>query len=402
MKTESSPQPKATASKPPTTSKKRVFDPLATKPKGEDGHQKPNDEAAEERPLFNTWTLGALKKKEEPKGWNLVGEYHVTRGSVTILAGSPGIGKSFATLMLGIQGAIGSGEWLGYSINCRFKTLIVQAENNMLRMIMDAKRVELPAELDDHVKILEFEWGNVSLDSSKLVEALRKLMMDFEPDLVVIDPWNQFAADDKPKETKETLDGIKRILDAAKKPPACMIVAHHRKKREGDAHKGRQMADLIAGSYIMHSNPRCVLCYVAYDPSDENDNRVVVLCPKKNNGKHKGPATAWTLCEHGFEPIPDFDYKAWQDGGSEAKEPKAKIRLEHLQEVFSNGALTREEAGKKLMTLTSAGRSAVSEAIGKDKEGNPKGRLCYAIEEIGGGLLLDLKAEYKAGANEEE
>jgi RecA-family ATPase len=266
-----------------------------------------------------------LKKLEEPEGWNLVGVYHVTRGSITILAGSPGIGKSFATLDLAIKGAIGSGNWLGYTINKRFKTLIIQAENSLLRMIMDAKRVQMPDDLNDHVKLLEFSWGDISLGNSKLVDALRKLMAEFEPDLVIFDPWNQFADDDKAKETKAAMDGIKHILDAAKNPPACLIVAHHRKKREGDAHKGRQMADLISGSYVMQSNPRCVLCYVAYDPTDENDNRVVVLCPKKNNGKNKGPATAWTLCEHGFEAIPDFDYKAWQDGSGEGRSRRPRF-----------------------------------------------------------------------------
>ena len=365
--------------------KKRVFNPLDEPDKAHPSPAKKNGKLSVDKPLFNTWTLGALKEKEETEGYNLVGDYHVTRGSVTILAGSPGIGKSFATLMLAIQGAIGSGSWLGYTINCRFKTLIIQAENNLLRLIMDAKRVELPTELDDHVKLLEFEWGNVSLGNAKLVEALRTLIEDFEPDLVVIDPWNQFASDDKPKETKETLDGIKQILDAAKKPPACLIVAHHRKKREGDAHKGRQMADLIAGSYMMHSNPRCVFCYVAYDPTDENDKRVVMLCPKKNNGEHMGPATAWTLCKNGFEPVPDFDYKEWQDGGREQKEPKAKIRLEHLQTVFAGGALTRAEVGRKLEALTGAGRSAVSEALTK--------RFAHMIESLSGGLLLKLKSE---------
>ena len=219
----------------------------------------------------------------------------------------------------------------------------------------------------------------------------RNLIAEFEPDLVVLDPWNQFADDDKAKETKAAMDGIKHILDAAEKPPACLIVAHHRKKREGDAHKGRQMADLISGSYVMQSNPRCVLCYVAFDPSDENDNRVVMLCPKKNNGKHKGPATAWTLCENGFEAMPDFDYKAWQDGGTDAKDSKAKIRLEHLQEIFKAGALTRAEAGKKLEALTGAGRSAVSEALTK--------RFADMIEIIGGGLLLTLRDEYKPGGS---
>lgn len=394
MKTDPTTPPTTTEAKPPAKSvmpagRKRVFDPLADNATGANGSKKTRAETPEDKPPFREWTLGQLRKQEEPEGWNLVGDYHVTRGSITILAGSPGIGKSFATLMLGIQGAIGSGDWLGYKFNCRFKTLVIQAENNLLRMIMDAKRVEMPEELDDHLRILEFDWGAVSLDSGKLVEALQKLMLEFEPDLVIIDPWNQFATDDKPKETKETLDAIKRILDAAKKPPACMIVAHHRKKREGDAHKGRQMADLIAGSYIMHSNPRCVLCYVAFDPSDENDNRVVVLCPKKNNGKHKGPATAWTLCEHGFEPIPDFDYKARQNGGSEAKEPKEKLKLEHLHEAMKGVSLTRKELGKKLMSLAGVSDSTVSEYLKEDG-----GRWRHMFD-ITGGILWNLKDEFK-------
>ncbi len=379
-----------TSPKKPET-KKRVFDPTTKASTPDTAPNTKNRTKREEKPPFKVWTLGELRKQEEPQGWNLVGDYHVTRGSITVLAGSPGIGKSFATLMLAIQGAIGSGNWLGYTINTKFKTLIVQSENSLLRLILDAKRVEMPDTLDDHVKLLEFEWGNISLGNSKLVDALRNLIAEFEPDLVVLDPWNQFADDDKAKETKAAMDGIKHILDASEKPPACLIVAHHRKKREGDAHKGRQMADLISGSYVMQSNPRCVLCYVAYDPTDENDNRVVVLCPKKNNGKHKGPATAWTLCEHGFEAIADFDYKAWQDGGSEGKESKAKIRLEHLQAIFANGPLTRTEAGKKLEALTKAARSAVSEALTK--------RFADMIESTGGGLLLNLKEEHKAGAS---
>jgi hypothetical protein len=375
----------------PTHKRQRVIDPTAKQNPPNMSATTKNHTKPEEKPPFKVWTLGELRKQEEPQGWNLVGDYHVTRGSITVLAGSPGIGKSFATLMLAIQGAIGSGNWLGYTINTKFKTLIVQSENSLLRLILDAKRVEMPDMLDDHVKLLEFEWGNISLGNSKLVDALRNLIAEFEPDLVVLDPWNQFADDDKAKETKAAMDGIKHILDAAEKPPACLIVAHHRKKREGDAHKGRQMADLISGSYVMQSNPRCVLCYVAFDPSDENDNRVVMLCPKKNNGKHKGPATAWTLCENGFEAMPDFDYKAWQDGGTDAKESKAKIRLEHLQEIFKAGALTRAEAGKKLEALTGAGRSAVSEALTK--------RFADMIEIIGGGLLLTLRDEYKPGAS---
>ena len=380
-------QPNETKSGASTTPEKRrrVIDPTAT---GQEKAAaiKSTEQAA--KPCFRIWTLGQLSKMEEPEGWNLVGDYHITRGAVTVLAGSPGIGKSFASLMLGIQGAIGGGDWLGYSINRPFKTLVIQAENNLLRLIMDAKRVTMPEEHNDRLKVLEFDWGNISLTDAKLMTELRALMADFQPDLVVIDPFNQFSGDSNEKECKEAVRGILSILEAAEVPPACLIVAHNRKKREGDNHAGRRLADLISGSYVMQSNPRCVISYLPYS-DDPEDCRVVVLTVKKNNGKHKGPASAWTLCEHGFERIEDFDFADWSSGGDAGpRKDKSKIRLEHLQEVFSGGALTRQEAGRRLEELTGAGRSAVSEAFNK--------RFVDVLAKLSGGLLWDLKPEHKA------
>ncbi|HCN77713.1 MAG TPA: hypothetical protein DIT13_11035 [Verrucomicrobiales bacterium] len=171
-------------------------------------------------------------------------------------------------------------------------------------------------------------------------------------------------------------------------PPACLIVAHNRKKREGDNHAGRRLADLISGSYVMQSNPRCVISYLPYS-DDPEDNRVVVVTVKKNNGKSKGPATAWRLLEHGFEKLDDFDFEEWSGGGNAGpKKDKSKIRLEHLQEVFRGGALTRQELGRKLEELTGAGRSAVSEAVNK--------RFAHCLEKLPGGLLFTLKEEHKA------
>lgn len=367
------------------TKKRRVIDPTQEQP------DKPSTKAMKtkepEKPSFRVWTLGELRRMEEPEGWNLVGDYHITRGAVTVLAGSPGIGKSFASLMLGIQAAAGAGSWLGYSINRPFKTLIIQAENNLLRLIMDAKRVTMPEEFNDRLKILEFDWGNISLQDVKLSTELRELMGSYQPDLVVIDPFNQFSGDSNEKECKDAVRGILSILEAAPVPPACLIVAHNRKKREGDNHSGRRLADLISGSYVMQSNPRCVISYLPYS-DDPEDNRVVVMTVKKNNGKNKGPATAWTMGEHGFELIEDFDFNDWSNGGdSGPKKNKSKIRLEHFQEVFKGGALTRTELGKRLEDHTGAGRSAVSEAINK--------RFADMLEWTGGGLLADLKVEYK-------
>ncbi len=49
------------------------------------------------------------------------------------------------------------------------------------------------------------------------------------------------------------------------------------------------------------------------------------------------------------------------------------------------------------MALCQCGDSAVSDAIGRTKEGIPKGRLCYAIEELPGCLLIRLKDGYRDG-----
>lgn len=75
------------------------------------------------------------------------------------------------------------------------------------------------------------------------------------------------------------------------------------------------------------------------------------------------------------------------------------MRLEHLQEVLQRGTLTRPELTWKLMVLCNCGDSAVSDAIGTTLDGQAKGLLCYAIEEIGGGILLRLKAELQPKAS---
>jgi hypothetical protein len=66
---------------------------------------------------------------------------------------------------------------------------------------------------------------------------------------------------------------------------------------------------------------------------------------------------------------------------------KSKVRLEHLQEAFKDGALTRHEVGQKLEALTSAGRSAASEALNK--------RFVDMLEKMPGGLLINLKPEHR-------
>lgn len=60
-----------------------------------------------------------------PPGMVLVGENHIVRGSVFVIGGAPGVGKSRASVALAMAGATAQ-SWFGLTVHRRFKTLVVQ------------------------------------------------------------------------------------------------------------------------------------------------------------------------------------------------------------------------------------------------------------------------------------
>lgn len=74
-----------------------------------------------------------LQSYQPSAGIVLVGDNHVTRGSVFVIGGAPGVGKSRASVALAEAGATGS-EWFGFPVHSKFRTLIVQNENGRFRL----------------------------------------------------------------------------------------------------------------------------------------------------------------------------------------------------------------------------------------------------------------------------
>src|SRR4051812_48930901 len=99
-------------SAPTTGSSAGVFDPLAgssyAPPSGgsskEDGRTDGRLSTPSE-PMIRFWTPSELVAYQPPPNQNLVGDYHIQRGAISILAGPPGCGKSRAGLWLGLMGA---------------------------------------------------------------------------------------------------------------------------------------------------------------------------------------------------------------------------------------------------------------------------------------------------------
>lgn len=70
---------------------------------------------------------------EPPQNLVLVGDHHIVRGDVFVIAGPPGVGKSRATLAFAQAGAI-KAAWFGLATHCLYKTLIIQNENGRYRL----------------------------------------------------------------------------------------------------------------------------------------------------------------------------------------------------------------------------------------------------------------------------
>lgn len=362
----------------------------AAKPKGVIDPLKPDSKGNAKKPPFRVWTLGELRKLEIPGHLNLAGDWHIHKGAMTALVGGWGLGKSFAALWLACLGATGKGNWLGYEVKRKFKTLVIQTENTYLRLIMDSKRLPLPDEFDQHVKIIDFDMGRADIRDEEVFTSLKRLIEADGFDLVVVDPWNAFTEDANEKEVKATIRRIMSLCTGLDrdKVPGFLILTHTRKTRADDNHQGRQNAEKAAGSYVILSNARCVINYDPYS-TDSNDVRVLVYCTKKNLGKDKGGTTAWEQVDEGFRQIENFDFDEWQEEQKKPVERKTALRLEHLHEAMRDGPITRKELGKRLMELAGVTDSTVSDYL------KPSGGKWYSMFAIVGGILWDRKPEFK-------
>jgi len=342
------------------------FDPLASAaspqhvaPNGTPEAHQSNDQQRG-KSLIECWSPSKLKGYQPPANQNMVGDFHIQRGSPTVIGGPPGCGKTRAALWLAAMGARGCGEWFGLPVNCQFRTLIIQCENSLTRLHRDFEAMSDVEELDDWIRITSFSPYRTFRFADKFFrEELKALIRKFMPQLIVIDPWNRVAKDSMQKDFQEALDWVCEVMSEFP-DAACLILHHLRKPKAEDRQKGRGLANLLTGSNVLEGAARAVL--VMQPASDDvEDVRVVMTTAKNNDGQH-GKRSAWERKAGWFEPVKDFDFAAFDSGGTKRE---AKVHVEHLRELFENGHrwLTQSQAAKDLQQLADVRRSAAYEAL---------------------------------------
>ena len=265
----------------------------------------------------------------------LVGDQHVIRGSIFIIGGAPGVGKSRAAVALAEAGATGH-DWFGLKVHSKFKTLIIQNENGRFRLKQEFSELNSKM-LDGYVRITPPPPCGLCFERSEFRQQLSEAIEVFDPGIVLIDPWNAVTRDDRQKDYLGTFELIRAVIPSGDLAPAIGIIAHTRKPLSGERASGRALLNLLAGSYVLGSMPRCV--FVMQSASgDVAEDRIVLTCCKNNDGE-LGDRSAWVRCNGLFEPVSDFDWDAWNSDGQ-----AVKIGVEIVPKIIeeSGGAVARD------------------------------------------------------------
>jgi hypothetical protein len=315
-------------------------------------------ETEKPRPLIEFKTPLQLKNFIPPPGIVLVGDCHIVRGSVFVIGGAPGVGKSRAAVALAEAGATGKG-WFGLTVHRRFKTMIIQAENGLFRLSKEFSELDCDR-LETFVRVSPPPQFGMCFEREDFRARLSAAIQEFQPDVIIFDPWNAAARDEKAREYLETFELIRSVLPTGDGASAIGIVAHTRKPRPDERATGRALLNLLAGSYVLGSVPRTVFVMQAAN-DDTEDNCIVWTCCKNNDGE-LGARSAWERRNGLFAQVHDFDWDTLDNAHSD---DRVIITADDMVEVFDSGQkrLTRADAAKALRTLTGAGRTACYNAL---------------------------------------
>jgi len=198
----------------------------------------------------------------------------------------------------------------------------------------------------------------MTLTNPEFLEDVRAMIDSFRPDIVVFDPWNSAAKDDKAADYSTAFEALRGMLPTGSDRPALIIVAHTRKPQPTDKRTGGSgLMHLLAGSYVLTSVPRAIFVMVR-GTSDETDNSIVWFNPKNSNGPCAA-RSAWERSPAGFIHLPNFDWKAF-DGGQGGR---TVMQVEHLREALGTEKWLRSEAVKRLERVTGLGEKACQNAL---------------------------------------
>lgn len=313
------------------------------------------------RPLLRVYSPSECVAYSPPAEMRLIGDFALTRGSLALLAGQPGIGKSRGATAAAVAGATGQ-PWFGLPVHQQFKTVIIQAENGRHRLKNEFADIVGDVNLDDWIRVSEPPDVGMRFGDPKFRDAVRRAVEEFGAGLVVLDPFNAIASDDAARDYRTALDDIRAAMPKGDSAPAIMIVCHLRKP-SGENRRGRAQLHELAGSHVLGSGARSVFVMEA-GSDDPEDDRVVFSCCKNNDGQMP-PRSAWHRRNGLFAPCLNFNWEEFEQPSGSRK----TVSPEDLKAVFTDGRkLNRKRAAEELMETAGVKKTAAYDALDRFKD----------------------------------
>ena len=304
----------------------------------------------------------------EPEDITWVWPGRLARAKLTLLAGDPGLGKSFVTLDIAARISTGA-SWPDGGVASRGDVLLLSAEDGiadtivprLLRMGADMERVHVLESVldraDDHERLFRLQ-----TDLAALEDAIEQV----HPVLVVVDPLSAYLAGVDSHKAAEVRGILAPLMTLGERTGVGLLCNAHLNKDES-----RSALYRVSGSLDFVAAARAAFLVVP-DP-DDGDRRLVLTM--KMNIAAKPAGIAFSIVDGAV---------AWDDRPvtvdlahvlAPSRESRSKVEAAEmfLREMLAHGPVAEaeiiERAGHEDITERTLRRAKTALAVGSEKRG---------------------------------
>jgi hypothetical protein len=323
-----------------------------------------NTSSGEESEVMKLWKCSDFELIEKPEGLDLLGQGIIRQGQMTLLIGQGGLGKSTLAFALPVAGVRREKHFAGIPLHkSPFTCLIFNAEASQWRWKDDflaakaGTRQDLHGDFDSHIHIAplfdqksgDFEQGSFAI---QIKRAVAKVM----PDLVVFDPWSEFAIDEIDSKTvRNSIRQLKVAVWSANPKAAILVVIHGKPGMEAAAAGASNFGggSNQRGNRAVYNSARAALSIA---PFGDQGTDIVLSLSKANDAPPLAPRRL-SLDRQKLTYLvdPDFDPGSWRNDLRKNK-PTAKVSEDDVIkaiEAAEIGMRTPKDIVDKLRKLPS-------------------------------------------------
>lgn len=289
----------------------------------------------------------------------IVGDRIIAEGQSCVFVAAGGLGKSRISLQIPACVVTGR-KFLNFTTGKENSIwLFLQTENSNRRLQQDLARIKswLGDDWEKFAGRVKFHTVEndtdsfVNLDSPEAVANIQTAIKLHTPDIIVIDPLNDFAIGDlnKDADMKQTLQTLSRICRKGN-PKRAIVVLHHALTGKAGASKatGFDRASFGRNSKTLHAWTRAQINLAPVDP-DSND-RLIVACGKCSNGR-EFPTFAVRLNPDTmiYECDPTVDLSQWEKDVTGSKDTAPLMNPDRVRDLCAIAGSTKAELAKAIM-----------------------------------------------------